>query len=332
MSGSSQSSMKFGPLPDGPLVSVLMPAYNVDRFLAKAIKSIVDQTYKHWELLLLDDGSTDGTASIIRSLDDARIRKFSNSENQGYLKACNRLFAEAQGDLVTFLDADDTCDPERLAICVDAMLADNSLGFVTTDHRKTDINGKELSQHSPEVDYGRYATDPEHCPTLCCATIFLRRELLQAVGGYHPFFNRIGGEDYYWLFHLARNAKGAHIRQMTYAYTMHPAQTHLRNSHPLKYFTEDIDQDLRKEWCTTGKDSLERPAVFREKWDRFIADHPHELAFRMAATEINRGEFGSALRHTFQIVRAAPKSPKAWRMFAEMTYIWSRRRLSGIRY
>lgn len=332
MSGSSQSRMNFDPLPESPLISVLMPAFNVERFLDKAIKSIQYQTYKNWEILLLNDGSTDDTAAIIDALDDPRIRKFTNTENQGYLKACNRLFAEVKGHLVTFQDADDTSTPDRLNLCVDAMRADNSIGFLTTDHCKTDINGHELSRHSPTVDYHRYATDPDHCPTLCCATIFLRKELLDEVGGYHSFFDRTGGEDYYWLFHMARHAQGRHLAVQTYAYTMHPAQTHLRNQHPLKYFTEDIDQGLRKEWCTTGTDSLSDPLAFRLKWDRHIETHPHELAYRMAATEINRGEFGTALRHTFQIITSGPMRPKAWRMFAEMTYTWVRRRLSGKRY
>jgi glycosyltransferase involved in cell wall biosynthesis len=75
-----------------PLVSVLMPVYNAEKYIADAIQSMIDQTYANIEILVTDDCSTDGSGSIIDQFTDRRIRKFKNPTNIGYLKTCNNLF------------------------------------------------------------------------------------------------------------------------------------------------------------------------------------------------------------------------------------------------
>ncbi|MCF8256662.1 MAG: glycosyltransferase [Flavobacteriales bacterium] len=325
MTGGRPQPLTFSPLPERPLVSVVMPAYNAERFLLEAFVSLLSQTYSHWELLLLDDGSTDGTSHIIAGLDDERVRKFSNAQNDGYLRSCNRLFSEAKGDLVTFLDADDTCVPQRLEVCVTAFSENPVLGFLSTDFCRTDIAGTILTTEHHAPDYGRYAMDPEYYPTVCCATIMLRRELLNKVGGYHPFFERLGGEDYHWLFHLARRSKGIHLRTETYLYRSHPAQTHLCNSHPLKYFTEDIDKQLRREKLINGKDGLENVQALREKWERFVKANPQETAYRKATLELNQGDQLKAVVGAFHIIAVAPWQAMAWKRAVYLVYSLVRR-------
>ena len=74
-----------------PLVSVLMPAFNAEKHIAQAIESILQQTYSHFELLILDDGSTDRTKEIIDQFDDGRIVRIDLTENQGLVRARNQL-------------------------------------------------------------------------------------------------------------------------------------------------------------------------------------------------------------------------------------------------
>jgi glycosyltransferase involved in cell wall biosynthesis len=80
-----------------PLVSILMPAFNAEKFIAEAIQSIVQQDHPNWELLILNDASTDGTAEKIASFHDPRINVFEHQENLGYLLSCNELFENAKG-------------------------------------------------------------------------------------------------------------------------------------------------------------------------------------------------------------------------------------------
>jgi teichuronic acid biosynthesis glycosyltransferase TuaG len=98
-----------------PLVSIIMPAYNASRHIAESVQSALAQTYPHWELLVVDDGSTDDTAEVVQGFitSDPRIRYFSRP-NGGQAAARNTGLRKASGDLVAFLDADDLWLPEKL--------------------------------------------------------------------------------------------------------------------------------------------------------------------------------------------------------------------------
>jgi teichuronic acid biosynthesis glycosyltransferase TuaG len=100
-----------------PLVSVIMPAFNAEAYIADAIRSVVDQTYGNWELLVVDDGSEDATAEIVRGLSsaDARI-KYVYQRNGGQGKARNTGIRNSSGELVAFLDSDDLWEREKLSL------------------------------------------------------------------------------------------------------------------------------------------------------------------------------------------------------------------------
>ena len=98
------------------LVSVIMPAYNSEVFISESIQSVINQTYPNWELLVIDDASSDSTKKIAEkfSSEDSRIRFFQNSSNSGTHHSRNRGIKAASGDFIAFLDADDLWKPEKL--------------------------------------------------------------------------------------------------------------------------------------------------------------------------------------------------------------------------
>ena len=98
-----------------PRVTVFIPAFNVEYFIAEAVDSVLQQTFRDFELLVIDDGSTDATLDILnRYCDDARVRVVSNAQNLGRPATRNRGLDLARGELIAFLDGDDLCVPERL--------------------------------------------------------------------------------------------------------------------------------------------------------------------------------------------------------------------------
>ena len=99
-----------------PLVSVIMPAYNAEKYIGEAIASVRAQTYENWELLILDDGSADRTAEIAQAYAqrDARIRVLRNPQNMGVARTRNRGFDLAQGEWIALLDSDDRWRAQKL--------------------------------------------------------------------------------------------------------------------------------------------------------------------------------------------------------------------------
>ncbi len=97
-----------------PLVTVLMPVFNAEKYLREAIESILNQTLIEFEFLIIDDGSSDNSISIIRSYSDSRIRFIQNEHNLGISKTLNRGIELASAELIARMDADDISYPQRL--------------------------------------------------------------------------------------------------------------------------------------------------------------------------------------------------------------------------
>jgi glycosyltransferase involved in cell wall biosynthesis len=269
-----------------PLVSVLMPAYNAEKFIAAAINSILNQDYLNWELLILDDASTDKTAEIIGGFSDSRIKVFHHSENQGYLLSCNELFKKAEGDFITFLDADDLCAGNRLSLCLREFENNPELGFLTTDHQRISESGSIISVNSVDVDYERYSRDPNYNPTICCATIFLRRSLLLKVGVYRDFFKDIGGEDYFWLWELSQNGTGMHLKLKLYDYRQHQHQTSKNHGNELSLFLPELIAQLKTEVSNGQWSKISSAKVLKTVSVSYV-NSPFEVSLRKAQKSLN---------------------------------------------
>lgn len=104
-----------------PKISVLMPAYNSEKYIAEAIESILNQTFGDFEFIIINDGSTDATPEIIRKYNDSRIRFIDNPNNQGLITVLNQGLELARGEYIARMDSDDISVPERLELQVDYM-------------------------------------------------------------------------------------------------------------------------------------------------------------------------------------------------------------------
>ena len=124
------------------LVSIIMPAYNDEKYIKESILSVLNQTYTEWELIIVEDCSTDNTCKIIRMFDDERIRLLKNDNNMGAALSRNRALREAKGRWIAFLDADDIWAPEKLQRQI-AYMKENELAFTYTDY-KIKLNGQWL--------------------------------------------------------------------------------------------------------------------------------------------------------------------------------------------
>lgn len=133
------------------LVSIIVPVYNVERYIAETIQSVLLQTYDNWELLLVNDCSTDETLSVIKNYTDNRIHIICQKENAGAARARNRGLLEAKGRYIAFLDADDIWKSDKLVKEM-AFMKEKQAAFVFTGYEFGDENAKGTGKivHVPE--------------------------------------------------------------------------------------------------------------------------------------------------------------------------------------
>lgn len=128
------------------LVSVIMPNYNCAKFIGESVNSVLAQTYKNWELVIVDDCSSDGSAEIFEEFaaKDERIRLFKNEKKSGAAASRNRAIREAKGKWIAFLDSDDlwTCDKLEKQV---AFMTENGYHFSCTDYEHIDENSNPLN-------------------------------------------------------------------------------------------------------------------------------------------------------------------------------------------
>ncbi len=127
------------------LVSIIMPSWNTERFIAESIQCVIDQTYQNWELLIVDDCSTDNTDEVVKPfLSDPRIKYLHNEKNSGAALTRNKAMREAQGEWIAFLDSDDLWMPEKLEKQIEFM---RQGGYVLsyTEYEKIDEGDKPLN-------------------------------------------------------------------------------------------------------------------------------------------------------------------------------------------
>ena len=117
--------------PSKPKVSVIIPCYNGEKFIGDAIKSVLNQTYKNWELVIVDDGSTDSSCEIVEDYLDNKVTLVKNTSNKGIAKTMNKGIKVSTGDFIAFLDQDDVWHPRKLELQLQKFMnAGNNLGLV----------------------------------------------------------------------------------------------------------------------------------------------------------------------------------------------------------
>jgi glycosyltransferase involved in cell wall biosynthesis len=208
-------------------VSVTMPVHNGERFVGEAIESILGQTYRDLELVVVDDGSTDATPEILSRYAAADERLVVHAqENAGYVAALNTAAALAQGELLARLDADDTAEPGRIARQVAVLDAHPDVAVVGGSLLVVDAGGRPfyLARYPANAAEVRAAL-AERTP-LAHPTVLLRRAVFDAVGGYREGFPH--AEDYdHWL-RIAREHDLVNLPDILARYRVHGANASLR--------------------------------------------------------------------------------------------------------
>lgn len=179
-----------------PTVSIIIPTYNRSALLKQALLSCLEQTYQDFEIIVVDDGSTDDTKQVVESLGSSKIRYFFQ-ENCGRSKARNRAISLAEGKYITFLDSDDEYLPNKLEVGVKALDENPQYGAIYSSAYNVDIKGKLHPYVYPAPSSGWiYKEITLYLPlTICLPTVMARKEVFKKVGVFDEKQNRFEDTD-----------------------------------------------------------------------------------------------------------------------------------------
>jgi glycosyltransferase involved in cell wall biosynthesis len=306
-----------------PLVSVLMPVLDAEPFLEEAVESILGQSFEDFELLALDDGSTDASPRILDALAarDARVRVF-HREHAGLARRLNEGLERARGELVARMDADDVAYPERLARQVEYLRAHPDCVAVGTDTLEVD------SERWPIRTLGVMAAHEDiearllqgDGGALVHASAMYRCEALRALGGY-----RVGleaGEDVDLHLRLAERGRLANLTEVLFEYRKNPAGVTLNRMLEMR---RAQDTAIGEALIRRGRDPASAPRRPPER----DGDPPHRVWALWAGRAIEAGHLATARKHAGRAFRAAPLALAYWKLmirawFGIRPFLWAR--------
>jgi glycosyltransferase involved in cell wall biosynthesis len=205
-----------------PLISVLMPVYNGQQYLAEAIESILNQTYKHFELLLLDDGSSDNSERIIKDFNDSRIVYVKNETNKGLIYTLNRGIGLAKGIFIARMDADDVSIATRFEKQIEEFKKDEKL-VICGSFIKTFGNGtEEYISHIPVTNAQIMSSIFFVCPFAHPSVMIKKESLLQLNEFYREDYKH--SEDYDLWSRLVFVGNSKNIPEFLLNYRVHDKQ------------------------------------------------------------------------------------------------------------
>ncbi|MFD2760937.1 glycosyltransferase family 2 protein [Lentibacillus juripiscarius] len=178
------------------LISVITPAYNAEEFIGETIESVINQTYSNWEMIIVDDCSSDKTVEHVKrySMQDERIKLVELEENSGSAIARNKAMEEARGQYIAFLDSDDLWFPEKLENQL-RFMQQKDIAFSFTKYVRMEEDGTLKNTVSKAPESVGYTDLLKHC-VIGCLTVMIDREKV----GHPKMVNIRTRQDYaYWL-------------------------------------------------------------------------------------------------------------------------------------
>ena len=189
-------------------ISFIMSVYNGMPYLVEAVKSILDQTYKNFEFIIVDDGSTDNSWRYLKSLKDPRVKLIKNKKNLGLPKSLNIALRQAQGDFVARMDADDISKPERLHIQLNFMELNPQIDICGSFVSVIDENGKLIGGIKKPITDDKIKQQIYWLTPLLHPTWFAKKEVFTKLKGYDEKWDFV--EDFEFLIR-AKDFKMANI-------------------------------------------------------------------------------------------------------------------------
>jgi glycosyltransferase involved in cell wall biosynthesis len=265
-------------------VSVLMAVHNGARFLESSVASVTNQSLGDWELVIVDDGSTDATPDIISGLHDPRIRHIRLPSRSGLPAALNRGLAACSGELVARFDGDDLCMQTRLEEQVAELAERPTVGVLGTWARVIDEDGNPLGALETPVGPANVYRRLRWRNALIHPSVVFRRELVLRAGGYDERALRF--QDYDLWLRMAALTELDNMARTLVAYRVHPSQqSHAKVSFGETRFVGKARRGLARENGEPGGAAIARQVVW---WGGQLANNRRKNRSRIILRSVSR--------------------------------------------
>lgn len=292
-------------------ISILISAYNAEKYVEEAIVSLLNQEFQSFEIVIADDGSNDMTRTIIDGFNDERLRAFHNNENIGKPKTIEKLLARSEGRIISIHDADDTSHPKRLSKMFqflsdnpDLKMAGHDIQRMTEDGQLLPLFRKKSASYE-EIKRMMEADNTDGDPSM-----FIRREIIPNIGGlFRPYFQN--NMDYDLALRIIEKYKTGNLTEVLSYYRNVPGSISKGISSYKKLTTQKITQFLHKERKSGLADALERgdgdlikqlENEFAQPYVRDQTLHLREMAAFFMYTHMNK----EAIKYSLEAVKREP--------------------------
>ena len=294
-----------------PLVSVLMPVFNAEKYLREAIESILNQTFADFEFLILNDGSTDGSKEIILSYADTRIRYVENENNLGVVKTANKGIHLSRGKYIFRMDADDISLPRRLEKQYRFMEQHPDIGMCSSwaqvINENGNVTGKIIQQTQPEFVRIHLLFSVALLQPICC----FRTDILKQ----NPYQKEPVTEDYELWCRLSDSIRMVNLPEFLLQYRWHETN-----------ISKEKEQIMEQNKQQIIRDELQKLNLYPTDAEMRI----HTLSFslygfnRTKGESLNKSTDWSETEHWFKRLIAANDQIKRYNPDAFIAYLWSR--------
>jgi teichuronic acid biosynthesis glycosyltransferase TuaG len=240
------------------LVSIVLPTYNSDSYISETISSVINQSYTNWELIVVNDGSTDTTDSIINSLVATENRiKYISKTNSGVSNSRNAGIAIAKGSFIAFLDADDVWKTDNLLEKIN-LLNTNNCDVVYSKCELIDENSTKIGKEYGGSDYpslndilllkGNYITAP--------SGVIFKKPVIDQIGGFDPNLSNNADQDI-WIRALLANFRISYLSKVLWQYRVH--------THNMSSNIKLLESDSIYMFDKTFKNNIHLTSTFKRK-------------------------------------------------------------------
>ena len=284
-----------------PSLSVVMPTYNAAEYIERSLESILRQSFKDYELIIIDDGSTDGTIELIEKQEDDRIYLIQREEESGITSALNRGIDEARGQYVARHDADDWSSPDRFDKQITYLETHPNVALLGTGAYLVDEDGKQIAKR-------RVLSNPEVADLIdhnefIHGSVMMRREPLVDLGGYDERF--LTAEDYDLWLRLADQYSVANIDEPLYHFRQHDESIYGSNLETLKLYhvlaTRRVEDGFGEELYAAITADDPRKAI-----EMFTPEERIWFHTELARESIRYGNLNSGREHIREAIRLNP--------------------------